>query len=99
MLQTVCVEVEAGREFLYALFFLTFRCIVSSSDCLLPKPHCSRLLPTLASLQTTVAAPSCCAGRESAVTLPLFVMFISSLFPFACPGCGFSRGLGTDGSL
>lgn len=63
------------------------------------KTHCSRLLPALALLPTTVAAPFCCAGRESAVTLPLFLMFISSLFPCACPGCGFSRGLGTDGSL
>lgn len=63
------------------------------------KTHCSLLLPTLALLQTTVAAPYCCAGRESAVTLTLFLIFISSLFSFACPGCGFSRGLGTDGSL
>lgn len=47
------------------------------------KTHCYRLLPTLASLQPTVAAPYRCAGRESPVTLSLFLMHISSLF-FLC---------------
>lgn len=83
-LQTVvCAEAEPGRELIHALAFLAFCCIASSSDCLCQKTHCYCLLPTLASLQTTVAASYRCAGRESTVTLSLFLMRISSLF-FLC---------------
>lgn len=86
----------AGRELFHAFAFLASCCIAGSSDCFCQKIHCSLCpFPLLCCSHSSILL--CWEGIS--VTLPLVLMFISSLFPFACPGCGFSRGLGTDGSL
>lgn len=87
---------EAGRELFHAFAFLASRHIAGSCDCFCQKIHCFLCpFPLLCCSHSSILL--CWEGIR--VTLPLVLMFISFLFSFACPGCGFSRGLGTDGSL
>lgn len=88
----VCTEAEPGRELSMHWPFSLSAALLVHLIVFCQETHCSLLLPTLAWLQTTVAAPSCCAGRESAVTLPIFNVCFLSFFPLLVLAVAFLGG-------